>query len=89
MPTYADSANRGCDAPCVKNVWRRFSTSRRAGLGLNLLLIFGSPVLLHVAVGMNRFGNETAWYWGYGLVALLGLFLLASGMRQPRSINRR
>jgi hypothetical protein len=62
--------------------WRRLRASRRASVGLNMVILFGTPVLLHVFAGMDRFADGAAWYWAYGAVACLGVWLLVSGLRE-------
>jgi hypothetical protein len=74
----------------VRASWRSLVASRRATFGLNLVIIFGTPVLLHVFAGMDRFGDGTGWYWAYAAVSGVGMWLLFSGLRasspsdQPR-----
>lgn len=74
----------------VRAIWRRFGASRRASFGLNAVLLFGTPVLLHVFAGIDYFADEAGWYWAYTAVAGVGLWLLVTGLRasgessQPR-----
>ena len=70
-------------------MWHRLVESRRATFGLNLLLIFGTPVLLHVFAGMNRFSDGAVWYWAYAVVASLGVWLLLTGLRASNGTDQR
>ena len=62
---------------------RRGLSSRRASYGFFWLVVGGTPVLLHLLGIRDRF-NESGWYWLYGALAVLGVALLASGLRRDR-----